>query len=301
VTLRDSRLTTDDGRQDFGAPPPNAGAALALTMVFALMLNASCGWRSDGIERLDQVHPLPDAGDAGVEIPDVQLGDVGGSGLPGHWAVLLYQPGKVHPAGLDPWGITINDLFVADIDPAGTSAALTFCNQVVESESTMGLSTIPQKLIDALAASPLVIAFPSDGTFGASDVAWLWGVQGLSEPVSDALPEDKADSHLLDEDGDGNPGVTVQVKSPDGERYMVRRSVWDFKKAGPTADNQWITGELEFTVEEHALGATNPLLETVAPIEPSAHGPKYVLRRVNSEYACASLVEEWRGVFEGAP
>ncbi|MBI5528961.1 MAG: hypothetical protein HY897_21750 [Deltaproteobacteria bacterium] len=265
------------------------------------VLIASCGWKTDGLERLDEVFPLPDASDAGVEIPDVQLGDVGGSGLPGHWAVLFYQPGKVHPAGMDPWGITINDLFVADIDPAGTSASLTFCNQVVESESDMGLSTIPQKLIDALAASPVVIALSGGGTFGASDVAWLWGVQGLSNPVSDPLPKDKADSHVLDEDGDGNSGVTVEVKNPDGERYMVRRSVWDFKKAGLTADNNWITGELEFTVEEHALDATSALLKTVAPIEPSAKGASYVLRRVNPEYPCSSLADEWRGVFEGAP
>jgi hypothetical protein len=267
------------------------------TALCALAVAASCGWKTDGVARLDEIAPLPDASDAGVEIPDVDLGDVGGSGLPGRWAVKLTEPGKVKPTGMDGWGIVINDLFVADL--TADAAVLTFCDQVVESESTMGLSTTPRRLIDALAAAKVALPLAGDGTFAPPVTAWLWGVRGLASPAGDPLPADAGDAHAWDQDGDGNPGVTVDVKSPDGQRYMVRRSVWTFEAGAPAADQQTIEGRLSFTVEEKALGATSDLLTTVAPIEAISRGSKYQLRRVNAGFGCADLLGDgaWRAIF----
>ena len=80
--------------------------------------------------------------------------------------------------------------------------------------------------------------------------------------------------------------MTVDVKNPDGQRYMMRRSVWQFEEGTITADSRAVSGKLAFTVEETALGATSDLLMTVAPIEPIARGSKYEFNRVDTAYTC---------------
>ena len=255
--------------------------ALLFICIAAAALPAACGWKADGVARLDELAPLPDAGDAGSALPDASFGDVGGTGLPGRWAVHLTEPGNVAPQGLEPWAITINDYFIAEIDEAATSARLTFCDQIVESTGPMGLSTTPDMLIAALAASDVVIPLPGDGTFTSSDVAWVWGVKDLADTAHGSLVD-----HAYDQDADGNPGVTVDVTNPDGRRYLVRRSVWQFEEGTLDADSRFLTGKLAFTVEETALGATSDLLMTVAPIEPIVRGSKYELNRVGTEYTC---------------
>lgn len=252
-----------------------------ILLLCAIAVAASCGWKADGVARLDEIAPLADAGDAGSALPDASFGDAGGTGLPGHWAVHFTEPGNVAPQGLEPWAITINDYFIAEIDEAATSARLTFCDQIVLSESTMGLSTTPELLKTALAAEAVVIPLPGNGTFSSADVAWTWGVKNLADPVHGPLVD-----HAYDQDGDGNPGVTVDVKNPDGQRYMVRRSVWQFEEGTLAADSKYLKGRLAFTVEESALGATSDLLLTVAPITPITRGSIYEFNRVEASYTC---------------
>lgn len=277
-----------------------------LSLVSALVLASSCGWKADGLERLEELYPTPQPMDAGTGPVDV--GTPMCSGLDGTWAVRLVQTGTITPL-VDPWKITLVDLFLAQKSTAGTEMELRFCNQdvtiVASGQATnLGKTEVPAALKTALYGTPLKVPLPGDGTFQANDLAWLWGLEGLANPLTDPLPTKDnymGDAHVVDQDGDSQPGVTMHILSPLGDRYMVRRAALSFAKGNLSLNNLWLTGALTSHIEESALGATSSLLLTPAPITINASGTVYQFRCVGQTYTCASLERDHRAVFKDAP
>ena len=263
------------------------------------LLLAGCGWKSDGLERLELLYPtvvptIPDAGPT----TDVDLGTPDCSGFDGRWAVRLVQKGTIAPLGPPPWSMTVTDLFLAE--STNQAFTLRFCDQQVaidtgSGQTDLGRSEVPGPLRDALARAPLTVTFPSDAV-------WLWGIRNLANPKTDALPTKDnftGDARVWDEDGDGKPGVSLKILAPAGEASMVRRAAWSFAAPKLTFDNQWITGALSSQISESRLEATNALLLTVAPITPKS--AVYQLRCVGPTFGCASLAAEHPRVFQAAP
>jgi len=283
--------------------------ALALLV---LLPTAACDWGEDGLARLEQLHPPPavPAGTNGAacQMPDADGGtvtapDEGCLGLlSGQWAVRLVQFANISPLGPPPWNLTITDLFLAQLSSDKSSLQLTFCGEEnaltddTGAPQTLGQNTIPPALVSALAAAPLVVPLPGDGTLQASGVVWLWGLQGLANPATT-----EADAGTVwDQDMDGNPGVTVDVISPQGAIYLVKRAIFDFEQGSVTPG--WLTGPLEFTVDQNALGATSALLDATVPITPrSGCASVYQLKCVDAAFTCDSLVQGYETLFVNAP
>jgi hypothetical protein len=118
----------------------------------------------------------------------------------------------------------------------------------------------------------------------------------LADPVNDRLPTDPADPRIVDDDGDGNPGVTVKIKVTDdfgGELYIARREIFAYDAALVSPDR------LEGTVDDHSeqlvIGASDPVFATskaqwvqradrsLSPI---------VLVRVDDSWDCERLAAE---------
>lgn len=274
-----------------------------------LVLLCGCGWKSDGLERLEMLYPtkpavVPDSG----EPQQIDLGTPRCTGLDGRWAVRLTQRGTIDPLGTNmPWGMTVTDLFLADSTAQGI--ALRFCDQQVAitnsgGASDLGRSKVPAALQQVLNATPVNVPLPGDGTFRAQDVVWTWGLKGLTDPLNEVLPAKDTyvgDARVWDQDDDGRPGTTLQILSPPGDRAMVRRAIWTFGAGKLTFDNQWLTGTLTAAITESGLQSSNSLLLTVAPITPKADGTVYQLRCVGPSYSCASLSAEHGQVFKNAP
>ena len=277
-----------------------------LGLVSALVLASSCGWKADGLERLEELYPTPQPVDAGSGPVDV--GTPMCSGLDGTWAVRLVQDTTIKPL-IDPWKMTLIDLFIAQKSSDGTAMELRFCNQDVTiiasgMSSNLGKTEVPAALKAALHDTPLKVPLPGDGTFQAGELAWLWGLEGLANPLTDPLPTKDnymGDPHVIDQDNDTQPGVTMHILSPNGDRYMVRRAALSFAKGNLSLNNLWLTGVLTSRIDESALGATNNLLLTPAPITVNAAGTVYQFRCVGQTYTCASLERDHRAVFKDAP
>ncbi len=274
-------------------------------LLFTLLGAVGCGWKSDGLERLEAQYPtrilvVPDAGNH----PTIDIGTPQCSGFDGTWAVRLVQKGTIAPLG-EAWGIGVTDLFLAD--SKAQSLSLRFCDQQVEITTSggatdLGRSKVPEALQLALARTPVTLALPGDGTFRADGLVWLWGIRSAS--ATDALPNKDnhtSDARMWDQDNDGKPGVTLKILAPTGDRYMVRRAVWSFAPGNLTFDNQWITGSLTSAITESGLDATNALLLTPAPITAKPAGTGYQLRCVGSTYTCASLAVDYPRLFKDAP
>lgn len=278
---------------------------LALSVTVAAL--ASCGWKSDGLARLEELYPTPAPNDGGTTGP-VDIGTPMCSGYGGTWAVRLVQNATISPLG-EPWKMTLIDLFLAEKNQAGDAMELRFCNQdvsiIASGQATdLGRTQVPDALKAALFQAPLRVPLPTDGTFQASDLVWLWGLKNLAAPATEALPTKDnylGDARVFDQDGDTQAGVTMKILSPPGGRYMVRRAVLSLAPGQLTLDNQWITGVLTSRIDESALGASNALLLTPAPITVKTEGTLYQFRCVGQTYECASLTRDHAAVFRDAP
>lgn len=278
-----------------------------LISCLSLALISSCYQPSDGLERLEELYPTPQPKPVDTTCGEANLGEQMCLGLGGNWAVRLVQPATISPLG-QPWDLKLYDLFLGKLSSDGSQMELRFCNQDVSifadgEPLTLGQPKTPQALKDALYATPFEVPV-TGSSLDSTQLAWLWGVQNLADPLNDALPtkQDFATSDKdFDQDNDGNPGVTVDVVTPAGKRYMVRRAKLSFGTGAMTIDNKWLTGKLSSQVEEIALGATNSQLETAAPLTMKDDQVVFQFRCVGATYTCASHTKDHRIIFKDAP
>jgi len=276
--------------------------SLAYMLLAVLVIIApACDWGIDGQKMLDEKWPIED-GDAEPEeeIEAVELEAIEGDTLAGQWIMMMEFNGNIDVLGLHP--IVIRDLFLVNINEEQTAAELTFCEQAqaITDGFSMGATENPQALKDALGEAKFSIEIADAEKVAAQKVAWLWGLKDVSDPFNDEIPmtpEDASDPRIYDQDDDGKPGVTVHVLSPAGDRYMVRRAVWDMSEGLLSEDGQWIEGSAAITVEQGSIGATSDMLTTAAPITDDTEIPNtYRLRRV-ADYDCEKLIADYKGIF----
>ena len=97
------------------------------------------------------------------------------------------------------------------------------------------------------------------------EAAMLVGVT-LENPLTDELPSDPNDSRIFDQDGDGNPGVTVKVSGfISGDIYVVQRAINTYY--GSLGADGSLTGYVIEHGDQKTLGATNAMLEQDVPNE----------------------------------
>ncbi len=91
----------------------------------------------------------------------------------------------------------------------------------------------------------------------------------LGDPAADPLPTPDDDARALDEDDDGNPGVTVDAETVLCRRperaYLALRAVADL--AGTVEDLDTLSGDVTPTLEWSILGVTHDCLAAAAELE----------------------------------
>ncbi len=294
----------------------NTYTMISTFLVLSFLLAVpGCGWKTDGAERLSDRYDTDGDLDAEEEIEAIELEKVEGEGLVGRWAVRMVLHGTMAPLG-SPWDITLNNLFIADISEDETEMTWTFCNQVVNidagdggSGSTpLGTNEIPVALRDALANAPITFILPGDGTMPDQQMGWTWGLKDMDDIINDPLPSDDPNGpKIWDQDEDGHTGATVHVLNPEGDRYMIRRAVWDIAEAQLSDDETWITSTVVFQIDEHAFEGTTFGLDQVAPITATeVTHPIHYLRVPGEEagenaFTCETLRNDYQGLFLNAP
>ena len=120
----------------------------------------------------------------------------------------------------------------------------------------------------------------------------------LDDPVNDALPTDPNDPRIWDQDGDGAPGVTVNVMGfASGDLYIIQKQV--SSEHGILNE----AGEMEGFVVDNSLqvtiGGTNPLLNQQIPTRPNPDGSLSTLRstKMAADRDCDWLLENQNQLF----
>lgn len=113
--------------------------------------------------------------------------------------------------------------------------------------------------------APLTRDHEGDGP-GAVRVAEHVMVLGarLEDPAAEPLPTNPDDPRVTDPDGDGHPGVTVEVEGfVSGQVYLVQRLVRGFR--GTVGGDGRITGTVIGAGDQVVIGASNAILKTFTP------------------------------------
>lgn len=126
----------------------------------------------------------------------------------------------------------------------------------------------------------------------------------LDDPVNESLPDDPDDPRIVDDDGDGKPGITVEIRIGDSveELYIARREIfaYDLVQDGPDS----MSGTVTDGSEQLVIGATDPIFEGSGGAwvqVPDLSFSPILLERVDDDWDCDRLVAERDDLFPPNP
>lgn len=127
----------------------------------------------------------------------------------------------------------------------------------------------------------------------------------LDDPANEPLPTDPNDPRLVDDDGDGNLGVTVRIRVSDdleGELYIARREIFAYDLALDGPDR--LVGTVTDSSEQLVIGASDPIFASVEgqwTQHPDLSHSPIILVRVADDVDCTQLRADRDRLFPPVP
>lgn len=127
----------------------------------------------------------------------------------------------------------------------------------------------------------------------------------LADPAAESLPTNPADPRIVDDDGDGKPGITVRIRVTDtlaGELYIARREIFTWEGFLEAKDR--IEGVVVDRSEQLVIGASDPIFassDAQWTQYPDLAKSPIILRRVGKNWDCERLAGERDRLFPPAP
>jgi hypothetical protein len=240
----------------------------------------------------------------GLGWPAVAAADaVAGEELAGRWAhydVVAYED-ELFGTLIVSYGF--NDLSIEDgqlIDRASFCWSEQVSDQPFESAlseaATQAIKPPPTPLVVDDLGGTLRITRPASPT--------PIGIR-LDDPASESLPDDPDDPRIVDDDGDGQPGVTVSIdigSGITGEIYIARREIFEYTATQTEPDR--LEGTVVDTSEQLVVGASNPLFLAAGGAwvqHPDPDKSFILLQRVDDDWDCDRLRAERDELFPPNP
>jgi hypothetical protein len=127
----------------------------------------------------------------------------------------------------------------------------------------------------------------------------------LEDPANESLPTDPNDPRIIDADGDGNPGVTANIKVSEdlqGELYLARREIFAYDVTQVSDDR--FEGVIEDDSEQLIIGASDPIFASSdgqwTQVDDPERNP-VIWVRVEESWDCDRLAEERDALFPPNP
>jgi hypothetical protein len=159
---------------------------------------------------------------------------------------------------------TLDSRLSGYVVPSTTDAGLVLdvrpCTVVLPRVSGRQPTITSPDLVPSLPVSraPAALARDESGAVGlhTESAAFVLGAS-LARPESDALPTDEDDSRVVDQDGDGNPGFTVEAAG--FEVYLAARA--SFWLSGKAREDGSFAGEAELDLDVEILDDAVPFYD----------------------------------------
>ena len=126
----------------------------------------------------------------------------------------------------------------------------------------------------------------------------------LDDPANESLPTDPNDPRIVDDDGDGNPGITVDIRVSDdltGELYIARREIFSYQAY--LTDPDTLRGTVTDESEQLVIGASDPVFDMATEWVQYDDPDKspIILKRVDEDWDCERLAAERDALFPPTP
>ena len=127
----------------------------------------------------------------------------------------------------------------------------------------------------------------------------------LDDPANESLPTDPDDPRIVDDDGDGKPGLTVSIRVTDdltGELYIARREIFAYEAFLTEPD--LLTGTVTDDSEQLVIGASDPIFAMSDANwlqHPDLAKSPIILKRVGADWDCERLAAERDALFPPTP
>jgi hypothetical protein len=164
--------------------------------------------------------------------------------------------------------------------------------------------SFPAAFVNSIPDSSYPMEIESSGgktTIKSPKLVEIFGAR-LSDAASEALPKSKADSRVIDQDKDGHPGMSVNLKvgigpfSAAGQVYIVQRAAW--REIATTVSNDVLSGSLEVSLDQETLGSDSPILGSVSTkVEALPSLSSFALKRLPEGASCETVLKESQRLF----
>ncbi len=124
----------------------------------------------------------------------------------------------------------------------------------------------------------LITRLVAGGAYSSATEVGLWGGE-LDDPLEDILPVDPEDERVVDGEGDGNPGVTLQLEGSGCERYMGQRQV--VRYFGRVEAPNDLVGHSATTTQTAVYGASAPVCELAPAVEANDDHSRFRMVRID--------------------
>jgi hypothetical protein len=176
------------------------------------------------------------------------------------------------------------------------SLSVETCSVENESDNAMAQSRMSVGFVPALPVLQRTLTLETCGEDGLRiHVPRMVVVEGatLTDPENDALPTEGDDPRVVDFDGDGQPGFTVQVSGMvEGDMYVVQRewSEW----IGVVTGRNTFDGTVLWGQEQSVVGASTWFLSGQTPTTTDADPAKnrFWTTRVDDDADCAAIIAD---------
>ncbi len=116
----------------------------------------------------------------------------------------------------------------------------------------------------------------------------------LSDAAGDGLPGSRSDERVTDQDGDGQPGMTVNISARalfiniSGRVYITQRTIT--KETGIASSADLVKGSIEWSIEQNILGSDSTILGSVSPsITPIMNQSQFTMRKLGDDATCDTV------------
>lgn len=151
------------------------------------------------------------------------------------------------------------------------------------------LASIKFPHIDWALMSSLVVG----SSYTSSMEVGLWGLD-LEDPVGDSVPTDGDDDRVIDGDGDGNPGVSLELEGMGCERFMGQRQI--VRYFGTLEAPNDIRGESITITDIEVYGGSSSLCELAPDVESNDEHSFFRMVRVDGLGGAVDADEDGDGV-----
>jgi len=226
--------------------------------------------------------------------------DVSTLDLSGDWAMAQYLVAAADlPLGIGQMFIYTTVGVMTHVSQSGSEIIMqdAYCFTDAEPSTPLFLTRIPDEVMRSICPDPRTVQLEQTDSGIRMSQDWHVEVRGamLDDPENDALPTTPDDPRLVDQEGDGFPGMTIEVELVGlytGATYAVQR--YRYRLYGDVIDENTIIGFIEWTSEQTVIAATNDLF--LLPFEdytdPDSTKHKFIMTRVDETWTRETLREQ---------